>query len=52
MEQQLEIFFLSPGGFHWLCDKLQDELEQDPISQGQPFMVEAQVVMGFYKTWK
>ena len=34
--------------FLWLSDELRNELQQDPLGQGNPLTVEAQVVVGLY----
>ncbi|KNZ51979.1 hypothetical protein VP01_3742g2, partial [Puccinia sorghi] len=45
----VEIFCLSLEDFQCLLNKLQEELVQDPLVQGQPLLVEAQVAVGLYR---
>ncbi|PLW20441.1 hypothetical protein PCANC_06933 [Puccinia coronata f. sp. avenae] len=46
----LELFHMALANFLWLSDKLRDELQQDPLGQGNPLTVEAQVAVGLYRS--
>ena len=35
--------------FEWILDQLQGKLQQDPLGQGNPLSVEAQVAVGLYR---
>ncbi|OAV87351.1 hypothetical protein PTTG_29463 [Puccinia triticina 1-1 BBBD Race 1] len=40
---------MSLDNFRWLSDQLRPQLQQDPLRQGDPLSVEAQVAVGLYR---
>ncbi|PLW43580.1 hypothetical protein PCASD_11446 [Puccinia coronata f. sp. avenae] len=47
--QFLELFRMSINDFTWLANELRTELSQDPLGQGQPLTVEAQIAVELYR---
>lgn len=45
----VELFRMSLADFSWLAEELHKYLAQDPLGQGQPLSVEAQVGVGLYR---
>ncbi|EFP79217.1 uncharacterized protein PGTG_05538 [Puccinia graminis f. sp. tritici CRL 75-36-700-3] len=45
----IEYFRMLRADFAWLSDELSKKLQQDPLRQGAPLSVEAQVVVGLYR---
>jgi hypothetical protein len=45
----LEFFCMTQANFFWLLDQLRNKLQQDPVGQGNPLTVKAQVAIGLYR---